>query len=307
MPNLSQEDITSSLRKFKSRRDSLLHEDVSTFDHHLTRFLQFCDEDPLITRVLEPIEEQSDVDIEAWWDEYTQSGGNLGFPSGEEEEMLLRLRLLQKMEGDRDTVFRFGVVQSVSKYKKSVQLVRSLIIRPLAAELSSRIGDEANIASPEAREVQAVPYERIPATDTTRIFLSHKSVDKAIVRRYYDALAKLGFNPWLDAEDLPAGKKLDRGIFQGFEESCAAVFFITENFVDADFLEDEIDYAKHQEREKGDKFSIITLQYPGATTVPDLLKPYTYKTVSNDLEGFYEVVRALPVELGQERWKEPVV
>jgi hypothetical protein len=307
MVNPSQEDTTSSLRNFKRRRDSLLHEDVSTFRDHLGRFLQFCREDSLTKRVLDPIEEQSDVDVEKWWEEYKESNGNLNFPSDKEDEMWVRLRLLEKMQDDRQTIFRFGVLHSGGNQEKNVQLVRSLIVRPFVEELSTRIGDEADIASPEAREVQAVPHERIPASNTTRIFLSHKSVDKAIVRRYYDALDELGFKPWLDDEDMPAGKKLDRGILQGFQESCAAIFFITDNFVDEDFLADEIDYAKQQERDRGKKFSIITLQYPGATTVPGLLQPYTYKTVSNDLEGFYEVVRALPVELGKERWKENVV
>ena len=37
-----KEEVLNSLRKFKSRRDDLLHEDVSTFNHHFERFLEYC-------------------------------------------------------------------------------------------------------------------------------------------------------------------------------------------------------------------------------------------------------------------------
>lgn len=307
MPDLSKDDIIDSLHKFKRRREALLLEDISTFEHHLERFLQFCRRDPLLQRVLNPIEKEVAVDLDDWWTQYDETDGNLQLPSDEDEEVLLRLRPLEEMDDNSQRIYHFGIVQSGRNRSDHISLVRSLIIRPLVEELSRRIGDEAEIASPEAREVQAVPFERIPVEDTTRIFLSHKSVDKAIVRRYYNALDELGFSPWIDEADLPAGKKLERGILRGFEESCAAVFFITENFDDENYLASEVDYARMQKREKGDNFTVITLLYPGGNDVPGLLKPFVYKAVSNDLEGFYEVVRALPIELGQPRWKEHVV
>jgi len=307
MPDLSKNDITDSLHKFKSRREAVLLEDTSTFDHHLGRFIQFCQTDLLMRRVLSPVEEKVTVDLDEWWDKYNETDGDLNFPADGDEELLLRLRLLEEMDDNSQRILQFGSLQSGRRRDDYIALIRSMVIRPLMEELSRRISAEAEIASPEAREVQAIPFERIPVEGTTRIFLSHKSVDKDIVRRYYDALNSLGFSPWLDETDLPAGQKLERGILKGFEESCAAVFFITENFADEDYLASEVDYARMQKRAKGDKFTIITLCYPGANEVPGLLKPFVYKTVSNDLEGFNEVVRALPVELGQPRWKKHVV
>ena len=106
---------------------------------------------------------------------------------------------------------------------------------------------------------------------------------------------------------MAAGANLEREIKRGFDESCAAVFFITENFVDDKYLAAEVDYAVMQKREKGKKFAIITLRYSDAVPVPDLLTPYIHKDVKNDLEGFYELLRGLPVELGSVRWKAEVV
>lgn len=55
------------------------------------------------------------------------------------------------------------------------------------------------------------------------------------------------------------------------------------------------------------KFAIITLRYDNSATVLNLLDPYIFIDVVNDLEGFRELVRALPIELGLVRWKAEVV
>lgn len=49
------------------------------------------------------------------------------------------------------------------------------------------------------------------------------------------------------------------------------------------------------------------LRYANAAAVPGLLTPYIYKDISNDLEGFDVLLKALPIELGPVRWKSRVV
>jgi len=120
-------------------------------------------------------------------------------------------------------------------------------------------------------------------------------------------LKEVGYNPWLDEPAMTAGSNLERELLKGFQESCAAVFFITDDFKDEKYLAAEIDYAVMQKRQKEKKFSIITLRHSDAAPVPDLLTPYIYKNINNDLEGFFEIVRALPIELGPVRWKESAV
>lgn len=53
----------------------------------------------------------------------------------------------------------------------------------------------------------------------------------------------------------------------------------------------------------GYRFAIITLVYDEDAAVPGLLQSYVWRNVRNDLEGFNEVLRALPIELGAVRWK----
>lgn len=139
-----------------------------------------------------------------------------------------------------------------------------------------------------------------------RIFLSHKGADKELVREYKIILEELGFDPWLDEDAMFAGIELERGILQGFKDSCAAIFFITPNFKDENYLATEVDYAIAEKRRKGDKFSIITLVFEKdgqKGTVPDLLHRYVWKEPKNDLEALREILRALPVNVGDIYWK----
>ncbi|MGO9429270.1 toll/interleukin-1 receptor domain-containing protein [Rhodoblastus sp.] len=139
-----------------------------------------------------------------------------------------------------------------------------------------------------------------------KIFLSHKGFDKPLVRKFKTTLVLLGFDPWLDEDNMPAGTKLERGILKGFDDSCAAVFFVTPQFKDEDFIASEVDYAIEQKRKKGDKFSIITLVFgDGAAKgkVPDLLHGYVWKEPKSELEALQEIIRALPIHVGYVRWR----
>jgi hypothetical protein len=304
---MEKDKITQSLRVFRERRDDLLHEDSSTFDLNVQRFLEFCEQDELIKPIIESIEKNRQIDGEAWWQRVASSEREISFPSNIDDDMALRLAILRSLAKNPRHIYSFSFAIGKSKGKEGIDAFRSAVIRPFVNELTQRVSKSADIATPEERALQAVPLSRIPSAKETRIFLSHKSVDKPIVLRYYNALKELGFDPWLDQPDMPAGTNLERGILDGFEKSCAAVFFITENFKDESYLATEVDYAVTQKRQKEKKFTIITLRYPNASPVPGLLTPYIYKNVENDLEGFHEVIRALPIELGPMRWKQHVM
>jgi len=301
------EQVVNSLRTFKSRRDSLLHEDVDTFAHHFERFVEFCDADPLTRSVLDPLATKIIADVNDWWTTATNYQPNLSFPSDRDAEFALRYQLIKSALANPDHVTSLGIAHGKAEMGEQVELFRALVVRPFVEDLSQRLGTAADLATPEARAVQAIPLNRIPATTEVRIFLSHKSIDKPLVHRYYQALKVIGFDPWLDESDMLAGSNLERELLRGFEQSCAAVFFITKNFVDQNYLATEVDYAVQQKRKKGKKFAIITLCCTEASQVPGLLTPYVYKDICNDLDGFNELVKALPIELGPPRWKTDVV
>lgn len=140
-----------------------------------------------------------------------------------------------------------------------------------------------------------------------KIFLSHKGVDKKLVRRYKKALEVVGFEPWLDEDAMPAGTNLDRAILQGMQISCAAVFFITPNYVDDGYLAKEIDYAIHEEQVKTGRFKIIALVLEDESgkkgEVPPMLRRFVFQAPDHELTGFYEIIRGLPIQLGAPSWK----
>ena len=139
-----------------------------------------------------------------------------------------------------------------------------------------------------------------------KIFLSHKTCDKPAIREYFEVLKTLGFDPWLDEDAIVAGTSLERGILDGFEQSCAAVFFVTHNFEDENFLATEVNYAMAQKREKGERFSIITMVISEKNKkgkVPSLLKQYVWKEPQSQLEALNEIVRALPLISSEPDWK----
>ena len=284
--SLSKEEIVESLRIFRRLRDNLLHEDVAAFDHHCDRFLEFCGSDTLALGILAPLERKFETDVDAWWSGATaRRKATVSFPSDRNEELVLRYQIIKSARESDRRISYFGIAHGQRKLHEAVELFRTVVIRPFSEDLSQRVGDAADLATPEARAVQAVPLSRIPNPREVRIFLSHKSVDKPLVYRYYNALETLGFSPWLDELEMSAGANLERELLKGYEESCAAVFFIAESFTDEKYLATEIDYAVLQKRKKAEKFAIITLCYAHTTPVPGLLTPYVYKRVTNDLEA----------------------
>ena len=149
------------------------------------------------------------------------------------------------------------------------------------------------------------------STDTPRkIFLSHKNSDKPRVLDFKKTLDLLGYETWLDDEDMPAGTSPERGLLRGMKESCGVVFFITPSFKDEGYLADEIEYAVREKRERGKRFSIITLQFTDEggkkAPIPELLKRYVWKTPKTHLEALREIIRALPVAPGNVEWRGEV-
>lgn len=309
----NREQIIDSLQRFKRLRDSVLHEDVDQFEHHLDRVVNFMESDPFVSETLDKVLEISHVNPEDWWQQLEEAAAQrrgiagVKFPEDRDDELAIQFYLMREIAENERRMWDFGLKIGVHKLQPAKKHFRSIVARPFFEEISDRLGKAAGIASPEARALQAVPFDRLPSDDEVKIFLSHKTADNSLIRRFHRALIELGFQPWLDEPDMPAGSELERSILQGFEDSCAAVFFITENFVDEKYLATEVNYAIRQKRKKGEKFAIVTLVFSKDYEIPGLLETYVYKLVSNELDGLYELVRALPIEFGPVRWKEAVV
>jgi hypothetical protein len=144
-------------------------------------------------------------------------------------------------------------------------------------------------------------YQDMIEAQSKKIFLSHKGIDKPIVRAYFNVLNTLGFDPWIDEDALVSGTELERGILKGFKDSCAAVFFITCNYIDENFLATEVNYAMAEKRAKKDRFAIIPIVLPEHQDnfrIPALLDQFVWKKPQSHLEVLQEIIKALPIKLG---------
>lgn len=143
-----------------------------------------------------------------------------------------------------------------------------------------------------------------------RIFLSHRGLDKPIVKQYRDALEAAGFRPWMDVTDIQTGAHLERTLQQGMASSCAAVFFVTPHYEDSAYLAAEIDDALRQQVMRGDGFRIITLVFTDANgkrvTAPEPLRKYVWGEPKTHLEGIKCIMRALPPHLLKRRGYLPL-
>jgi hypothetical protein len=125
------------------------------------------------------------------------------------------------------------------------------------------------------------------------VFLSHKSKDKGLVRDIATALELVGVSAWLDERAMAAGAHLERSLSNAFKEARAAVFFVTPSYEDRGYLAAEIDYAIREKRTRED-FSLITIRIgDDRPEIPELLRSYVWKDVTNGLQALIEILKAL--------------
>ena len=165
--------------------------------------------------------------------------------------------------------------------------------------------EEANAARTAAavevaRLIQGWAEQRRQEMENSRIFLSHKGVNKPLIERVDRALRLLNLKTWFDRDDLVAGDPLLRGVDNAFAQCGAAVFFISGEYVDAGVIRKEVDRAIHETAMRGDAFRVIPLvlaQHGGTDErVPTPLQTLVWKTV-DDVDIVPTILRGLPAFL----------
>lgn len=155
-------------------------------------------------------------------------------------------------------------------------------------------------ANAVATHIQNWAKARLHTMETSKIFLSHKGIDKPLVEEIDRALRLLNLKTWFDRDDLNAGDTLVRGVDQAFAKCSAAVFFISKEYVDTGVIRHEISRALHEATIRGDSFQIIPLvlrQHGGSDGhVPAPLQTLVWKTV-DDVQIVPTILKALPVHV----------
>jgi hypothetical protein len=309
----TKKELVDALSDFKTARDALVHADDDDFVHHLKLFVKQLDRNPLCPKVLD---ELPPFDVNIWLSAQMRGRehrhdvlDSLDLPDSKDEQLAIYLDFIRSFASeDRAQMNAEGFGRLFGKHKRSDALgvAQSLVIRPFAEELSRRIREAMAMSNPDVRDLAGVPLSRIPADNEIGVFLSHKSVNKELVRRFYRVLQVAGYRPWIDEEEVNPGDVLHRVLDSGMENSCASVFFVTPDFQDDRWLGQEVDLAINRKVNRAEKFQIITLVFGGAE-VPQVLRKYVHHQVDNELDGVRAIIRALPIELGPPRWRNRVV
>ena len=174
--------------------------------------------------------------------------------------------------------------------------------------------DEAKAAKAKAGEevaklIAGWAQARRHNMENSRIFLSHKGINKPLVEKIDRALRMLNVKTWFDRDDLAAGDTLVRGVDTAVSSCSAAVFFISSDYVDAGVIQKEIDRAIHEAAMRKDSFRIIPLvlaQHGGKdANVPAPLQTLVWKTV-DDVDIVPSILRALPDSMQRQVKYEPL-
>lgn len=133
--------------------------------------------------------------------------------------------------------------------------------------------------------------------ENSRIFLSHKGINKPLIDKVDRALRLLNLRTWFDRDDLAAGDTLVRGVDNAFSMCSAAVFFISGEYVDTGVIRKEVDRAIHEAAMRDGQFRVIPLvlaQHGGSDDkVPAPLRTLVWKTVI-DIDIVPTILGGLP-------------
>jgi hypothetical protein len=81
-----------------------------------------------------------------------------------------------------------------------------------------------------------------------KLFLSHSSLDKEFIEQLYAELRRCQIEPWLDTEEIRAGKPWLKVIFEEGIPTCDAVFvYYTENALGSPMVAKEVDTSLIQQ------------------------------------------------------------
>jgi len=141
----------------------------------------------------------------------------------------------------------------------------------------------------------------IKKLEGTRIFLSHVSADKNVVRRVYRYLKDAGFQPWLDEEDLMPGEDWRVAIEKAIRSADVFLVFCSQHSCSkGGVFQREINHALDvvQELPEGRKF-IVPVRIDECT-VPDRLVRWQWVNLFQS-EGHQKLLNGLRILAEQKR------
>ena len=132
-----------------------------------------------------------------------------------------------------------------------------------------------------------------------QVFLSHSSLDKAIVNDYFSELQKSEIKAWYDSEGIIAGDSITSKVSEGLRDSDLGILFVSNNFLSkrSGWTEAETNYFIQQKMKHNKKFIVVNLGVSD-DDMPPLLEDYRYIDAKSD-SAIEELISSVRTQLNR--------
>ncbi|MFW6047164.1 MAG: toll/interleukin-1 receptor domain-containing protein [Candidatus Woesearchaeota archaeon] len=114
-----------------------------------------------------------------------------------------------------------------------------------------------------------------------KLFLSHNSADKVIVKKIANVLTSQGFSVWFDDREIKAGDSLSEKINEGLNNHDVFIIFLSENSITSSWVQKELKIVLEKRNSRKSRNKIIPLKLDNCK-VPSYLEKYYYIDLSNE-------------------------
>jgi len=128
--------------------------------------------------------------------------------------------------------------------------------------------------------------------DELVVFLSHSSKDKPFIRQLAADLTERGVLVWLDEQQIKVGDSINKAINQGLIESDYFVIALSENSVNSEWVERELNSALIDEIEEK-KVKVLPIKLTNCK-FPPLIRDKKFADFTGSYKsGFEELIKAI--------------
>lgn len=221
--------------------------------------------------------------------------GSIGQKKAALREALFKMPLIESLrqflklgEELENSIRKAATVQKIENYDKTsldplVKWATQLDVLSIEIQASDFV--EEGIQHKEKRHIENA--------DEKVVFLSHSSKDKPFIRQLAADLTEAGILVWLDEQQISVGDSINKAINQGLIESDYFVIALSENSVESEWVERELNSALIDEIEAS-KVKVLPIKL-SECRFPPLIKDKRYadftKSYKNGLEELLKAIR----------------
>jgi predicted nucleotide-binding protein len=178
-------DYATEIRKAKKRfyevQSDLLSSKHHNFGNNLKTFVEFCDANPIMKKITEPLKNNSHIDINKWWEDFQKTGSSFVgskryyLPTDPKEAASLLYKFVLGVERGDFNFLNFALnVYGNHQIDQTVFEFNSDISKKLLRELNNELDEMENMAKPAPLTLKRISIASIELDgDKVSVFVVH--------------------------------------------------------------------------------------------------------------------------------------